>query len=302
MTNSNQPRLFVTGSTGELGRLVISELLKRVPASSIVAGVRSVDHNVAKQIAAQGVELRIADYSRPDTLPAAFGGVDRLLLISSSMEGDRVSQHQNVIEAAKAAGVGLFAYTSLLHADTSSLGLSEDHLQTEALLKASGLPVVLLRHGWYMENHMASVAPALHHGAVIGSAGEGRFSTATRADFAESAAVVLSTEGHAGRIYELAGDQSYSLTDLADAIAASAGKPIVYKDMPSAAFKNALIGMGLPESVAALVADSDVAASNGALEDNGRQLSALIGRPTTDYRQVVEQRVRGLAQLHPTGA
>lgn len=171
MTNSNRPRLFVTGSTGELGRLVIRELLKRVPASSIVAGVRSVEHDVAAQIAAHGVELRIADYSRPDTLLAAFGGIDRLLLISSSMEGDRVSQHQNVIEAAKAAGVGLFAYTSLLHADTSSLGLSEDHLRTEALLKASGLPVVLLRHGWYMENHMASVPPALHHGAVIGSAG-----------------------------------------------------------------------------------------------------------------------------------
>lgn len=131
---------------------------------------------------------------------------------------------------------------------------------------------------------------------------EGRFSTATRADFAESAAVVLSTEGHAGRIYELAGDQSYSLTDLADAIAASAGKPIAYKDMPGAVFKNALIGMGLPESVAELIADSDVAASKGALEDNGCQLSALIGRPTTDYRQVVEQAVRGLAQLHPTGA
>jgi len=302
MTHSNQPRLFVTGSTGELGRLVIGELLRRVPAGSIVAGVRSVDHDVARQIAAQGVELRMADYSRPDTLQRAFGGVDRLLLISSSMEGDRISQHRNVIEAAKAAGVGLFAYTSLLHADISSLGLREDHLRTEALLTASGLPAVLLRHGWYMENHMAAVPPALHHGAVIGSAGEGRFSTATRADFAEAAAVVLSTEGHAGRIYELAGDQSYSLADLADAIAASAGKPIVYKDMPGAVFKDALIGMGLPESLAELVADADVAASKGGLEDKGRQLSALIGRPTADYRQVVEQTVRGLAQLHPTGA
>lgn len=302
MTHSNPPRLFVTGSTGELGRLVVRELLKRVPASSIVAGVRSVDHDVARQIAAQGVELRIADYSRPDTLLTAFTGIDRLLLISSSADHDRVGQHRNVIEAAKAVGVRLFAYTSLLHADTSALELGKDHRQTEALLKASGLPVVLLRHGWYMENHMASVAPALQYGAVIGSAGEGRFSTATRADFAEAAAVVLSTEGHAGRIYELAGDQSYSLADLADAIAASAGKPIVYQDMPGAAFKKTLIGMGLPESVADLIADSDVAASTGALEDNGRQLSALIGRPTADYRQVVEQTVRDLAQFRPTGS
>ncbi|HVI53198.1 MAG TPA: SDR family oxidoreductase [Candidatus Sulfotelmatobacter sp.] len=302
MTHSNQPRLFVTGSTGALGRLVIMELLKRVPASRIVAGVRSLDHGVARQIAAQGVELRIADYSRPDTLLTAFTGIDRLLLISSSAHHGRVGQHRNVIEAAKASGIRLFAYTSLLHADTSALGLGEDHRQTEALLKASGLPVVLLRHGWYMENHMASVPPALQYGAVIGSAGEGRFSTATRVDFAEAAAVVLLTEGHAGRIYELAGDQSYSLTDLADAIAASAGKPIVYKDMPGAVFKKTLIGMGLPESLAELIADSDVAASKGALEDNRRQLSALIGRPTADYRQVVERTVRDLAQLDPTGA
>ncbi|PZQ21645.1 MAG: NAD(P)-dependent oxidoreductase [Sphingopyxis macrogoltabida] len=302
MTDSNQPRLFVTGSTGELGRLVIAELLKRVPANRIVAGVRSVDHEVARQIAAQGVELRIADYSQPDTLLAAFGGIDRLLLISSSADGDRVTQHRNVIEAAKSAGIGLIAYTSLLHADTSPLGLREDHLRTEALLKASGLPTVLLRHGWYMENHMASLPPALHHGAVIGCAREGRFSTATRADFAEAAAVVLSTEGHAGRIYELAGDQSYSLSDLADVIAACAGKQIVYKDMPDAAFKAALAGMGLPESVAELIADADVAASKGALEDQGRQLSKLIGRPTTDYRQVVEQTIRDLARRDPTGA
>lgn len=301
MTISNAPRLFVTGSTGELGRIVIRELLKRVPASSIVAGVRSFDHEVAQQFAAQGVELRLADYSRSETLLAAFTGIDRLLLISSSAEGDRVSQHRNVIEAAKVAGVGLLAYTSLLHADTSSLGLREDHLQTEALLKAAGLPSVLLRHGWYMENHMSSVAPALRHGAVIGSAGERRFSTATRADFAEAAAVVLSTEGHAGRTYELAGDQSYSLSDLAAAISVAADKPVAYKDLPCAAFKAALIGMGPPESVAELIADADVAASRGALEDNGRQLSELIGRPTADYRRVVEQAVLDLAQRDPVG-
>lgn len=152
-----------------------------------------------------------------------------------------------------------------------------------------------------MENNKASLPRALHHGAVIGSASEGRFSTATSADFAESAAVVLSTEGHAGRIYELAGDLSYSLADLADAIAASAGKPIVHKDVPGAVFKNALTGMCLPANLAELIADSDVAASKGALEDNSHQLSTLIGCPTADHRQVVEQTIRGLAQLHPTG-
>ncbi|MGC1505627.1 MAG: NAD(P)H-binding protein [Sulfitobacter sp.] len=209
MTHDIQPRLFVTGSTGQLGRLVIGELLKQVPASSIVAGVRSPDHEVARQFSARGVEIRVADYARPDTLSSAFEGIGRLLMISSTAGDDRVAQHQNVINAAKAANVGLLAYTSLLHADTSTSGLAEDHKNTEAALRASGLPFVLLRHGWYTENHTASVPPALQYGAVIGSAGQGRFSSATRADYAEADAVVLTTEGQAGRIYELAGDESY---------------------------------------------------------------------------------------------
>lgn len=289
MAGSSLSQLFVTGSTGQLGRLVVAELLKRVSADRIVAGVRSPDHVVARQFATQGIEVRVANYTQPDTLSTVFAGIDRLLLISSSSEGDRVAEHGNVITAAKAAGVGLLAYTSLLHADTSPLGLREDHQQTEALLKASGIPFVLLRHGWYMENHMASLPPALQYGAVLGCAGEGRFSTAARADFAEAAAVVLADDGHSGRTYELAGDEGYTLADFAATIAEMAGKPIAYRDMPHAAFRDALIDMGLPEHVADLVADADAGASRGGLEDNGHQLSALIGRPTTPLRQMVEQ-------------
>ena len=287
------PRLFVTGSTGELGRIVIGKLLERVPADRIVAGVRSPDHAVAKQFAAQGIKVRVADYTQPDTLSAAFAGIGRLLLISSSSTGDRVTEHGNVIAAARSAGVTLLAYTSLLHADTSPLGLREDHRRTEAALKASGIPFVLLRHGWYMENHMASVPPALAYGAVLGCAGEGRFWTAARIDYAEAAAVVLASDGHAGHTYELAGDQGYTLADLAVTIAEVAGKPVVYKDMAVANFKGALIGMGLPDEVADLIADADVSASRGGLEDDGRQLSALIGRPTTPLRQMVEQAISG---------
>lgn len=289
--HASQPRLFVTGSTGELGRIVIRELLKRVPASRVVAGVRSPDHEVARHIAAQGVEVRIADYTRPDTLADAFAGIDRLLLISSGSTGNRVAEHGNVIAAAKGAGVGLLGYTSLLHADTSPLGLREDHQRTEALLKASGMPFVLLRHGWYMENHMASVPPALEHGAVLGCAGDGRFSTAARADYAEAAAVVLAGDGHAGRTYELAGDEGYTLADLAATIAEVAGKPVAYKDMPQTDLNAVLIEMGLPEDVADLIADADAGASRGGLEDDSRQLSSLIGRPTTPLRQMVEEAV-----------
>lgn len=285
------PRLFVTGSTGELGRIVVGKLLERMPADRIVAGVRSPDHPVACQFAGQGVEVRVADYTLPDTLSPAFGGIDRLLLISSGSSGNRVAEHGNVIEAAKSAGVGLVAYTSLLHADTSPLSLRVDHERTEALLNECGIPFVLLRHGWYMENHMASVAPALEYGAVLGSAGEGRFSTAARADFAEAAAVVLAGDGHAGRIYELAGDDSYTLADLAATIGEVAGKPVAYRDMPPADFKGALLRMGLPEELADLIAEADVGAARGGLEDDGRQLSDLIGRPTTSLRLMVEQAV-----------
>lgn len=289
VAESVQTRLFVTGSTGELGRLVIGELLKRVPSGGIVAGVRSPNHEVAKQFVAQGVEIRVADYAQPETLVAAFQGIDRLLLISSSADDGRLAQHENVINAAKAAKVGLLAYTSLLHADTSALGFGEDHRRTEAILAASGLPHVLLRHGWYLENHMHLIPTALKYGAVLGCAGEGRFSTASRGDFAEAAAVVLTTEGQAGRTYELAGDESYTLADFATAISAAAGRPVAYKDMPEADYKRMLIDMKVPEGVAELIADADTGASRGELEDGGQQLSALISRPTTTWRHAVER-------------
>tara|TARA_R110002124_G_scaffold1797_13_gene11478 strand:+ start:1278 stop:2162 length:885 start_codon:yes stop_codon:yes gene_type:complete len=291
MSNSTQPRLFVTGATGQLGRLVIGELLKRVAADSIVAGIRSPDHEIARQLSAQGVETRIADYTAPDTLQAALEGIDRVLMISSTVGPDRVAQHRNVINAAIAAGVGLLAYTSLLHADTATSGLAADHKATEAALRVSGLPFVLLRHGWYTENHTPSMQPALQHGAVIGSAGQGRFSSATRADYAAAAAVVLTMDGQEGRVYELAGDESYDLADLAHTIASAASRPVTYQDMPKAKFKQALIGMGLPDVVAELIAESDISASRNELEDNGRQLSTLIGRPTTPYRRTVQDDV-----------
>lgn len=293
MTDKSKPRLFVTGATGQLGQLVIRELLKRVPANRIVAGVRSTDHDIARQVSAAGVEVRIADYSRHATLSAAFQGIDRLLLISSTAGQDRVAQHRNVIDAAVAANVGLVAYTSLLNADKSTSALGEDHRRTEAALRASGLPFVLLRHGWYIENHVPSVQPALQYGAVIGSAGLGRFSSAARADYAEADATVLVADGQAGRIHELAGDESYSLADLASTISAVAGKPVIYQDMPKAAFKQALMGMGLPDDLAELIAEADVSASSGELENNGRQLSKLIGRRTTPYRDLVDIAVRG---------
>lgn len=277
--------IAVTGATGQLGRLVINALLKKVPASEIIATVRSPEK--ASDLAALGIEIRKADYSQPATLDSAFQGVDKLLLISSSEVGQRVAQHTAVIEAVKRARVKLLAYTSLLHADKSSLGLGEEHRATEALLRHSGLPVVLLRNGWYTENYAASIAPALAHRAFIGSVGDGRIASATREDYAEAAAVVLIQENQAGKIYELAGDESYTLAEFSAEIARQSGKPMVYQNLSEADFRQALIGAGLPEVFASLLADSDAGAAKGGLFDDSHTLSKLIGRPTTPYAKVI---------------
>ncbi|CAN5432047.1 SDR family oxidoreductase [soil metagenome] len=271
--------IVVTGASGQLGRLVIDALLKTVPASEVVAAVRTPAK--AADLAARGVQVRHADYTQPATLEAAFKGADKLLLISSSEVGQRAAQHRAVIEATQRAGVKLVAYTSILHADTSRLGLAAEHQATEALLRASGLPFVLLRNGWYTENYAGSIPAALAHGVVLGSAGAGRIASAARADYAAAAAAVLTQADQDGRVYELAGDSSYTLAEFAAEIARQSGKAVVYQDLPEAGYKAALLGVGLPEGLAAMLADSDVGASKGGLFDDSHQLSQLIGRPTT---------------------
>jgi NAD(P)H dehydrogenase (quinone) len=290
--SQSQPRILVTGASGQLGKLVIANLLKTAPPSQIAATVRN--GKAAAELSAQGIEVFVADYTKPETLDAAFAGVSRLLLISSSEVGQRFPQHRNVIEAAKRAGVKLIAYTSVLHAGTSPLGLAEEHRQTEALLRASGVPFAVLRNGWYTENYTASVPAALAHGVLLGCAAEGRIASATRADYAEAAAAVLTAgEDQAGRVYELAGDESYTLAQLAAEIARQSGKPVPYQNLPEADYKGALLGAGLPEGLAALLADSDTGASKGALFDDSRQLSSLIGRPTTSLAVAVSAALGG---------
>ncbi|MEZ2590446.1 SDR family oxidoreductase [Pantoea agglomerans] len=277
--------IAVTGATGQLGRFVIDALLKKVPAGEIIAAVRTPAK--AADLAALGVIVRQADYGQPETLEAAFAGVDKLLLISGSEVGQREAQHKAVIEAARAAGVGFIAYTSLLHADTSPLGLGVEHRATEALLKASGIPFALLRNGWYSENYAASIPPALAHHAFIGAAGEGRIASAARQDYAEAAAEVMTREDQAGKVYELAGDDSYTLAQFAAEIAAQSGEKIDYVNLSQSEFAAALKNAGLPEGLAEMLADSDAGAEKGGLFDDSRQLSQLIGRPTTTWQAVI---------------
>lgn len=287
----SHPRYVVTGASGQLGRLVVSALAARIGAEQIAALVRSPER--AAGLFPEGVIVRQGDYEAPETLGSALQGAERVLLISSNAIGARVAQHRRVVEAAKAAGVERIAYTSVLHADTSALGLAEEHRQTEALIAESGIAHSLLRNGWYTENYTASIAPALAHGAFIGSAGKGRISSAARSDYAEAAAAALLTDRGERTVHELAGDHSYSLAEFAADISRQSGREIPYVDLPEAEFRGALIGGGLPEGLAALLADSDAAAARGALQDDSGALSRLIGRPTTPFTESIAQALKG---------
>ncbi len=276
-------KIAITGATGQLGRLVVEKLKQKVSAGSIVALVRSVEkaHDL-------GVEVREADYEKPQTLTPALQGVDTLLLISGSEIGKRAAQHKNVIDAAKQTGVRYIVYTSLLHADTTSISIADEHVITETNLKAASIPYTVLRNGWYTENYAGTIPGAIASGAYIGSAGEGKISAATRADFAEAAVRVLTTKGHEGKIYELAGDEPFTLSELAAEISRQKGKNIPYKNLPQADYAAALKGFGLPEGLAHAIAGWDVAISKGDLFEDSRQLSKLIGRPTTPLAAAVE--------------
>lgn len=275
-------KIGITGATGQLGRIVVGKLKEKIVEENIVALVRNT-----QKASELGVEARSFDYEKPDV--EALKGIDKLLLISSNEIGKRQEQHGKVIEAAKQAGVKLIVYTSLLRADSSTLSLAGEHFGTEQALKASGIPYVLLRNGWYTENNMGSLSDILASGVLYGSSGEGKTASATRADFAEAAVAVLTTEGHAGMTYELAGDEAYTMSELASEIARISGKNVTYKDLPVDEYVAALVSAGLPEMWAQFYGGTHVSTKHGDLFDDGHQLSKLIGRPTTPLYKVLAE-------------
>lgn len=282
----------VTGATGQLGRRVIESLLARgVAPADLVAAVRSPDK--AAEFAARGIQVRRADYHQPDTLHAAVAGARRLLLISSSEPGQRVVQHHHVIDAAKAAGVALIAYTSALAAPQNPMIIAADHKATEHLLAASELRYAVLRNGWYTENYTLNLAAVQESGVIHGSAGDGRIAAATRADYAEAAAAVLTDPGPGNAVYELGGDEPFTMSDLAAEIARQTGAPVRYQDLPVGAYVNLLVDAGLPPEQAAMVADSDLAVRQGFLTTDRDDLRRLIGRPTTPLADAVAAALAG---------
>lgn len=275
--------IAVTGATGQLGRLAVAALKQRAPADKIVALVRD-----PAKAADLGVEARAFDYKAVAALPAALQGVDVLVLISSNDFDDRAGQHINVINAAKAAGVGRIVYTSILKGDASTMKLAADHVATESALRASGLTYTILRNGWYTENLTGALAGAVAHGTLIGAAGEGLYAGAARADYAEAIAVTAAGAGHDNKIYELAGDVGFSMADLAAEVSRQTGKTVGYTNLTEEAYAEALVGFGLPAGFAAILGDSDAQTAKGALFDDSKTLSKLIGRPTTPMAATVK--------------
>jgi NAD(P)H dehydrogenase (quinone) len=286
--------LLITGATGHLGRLVVEQLLAAgVPASDITATGRAV--STIKDLADRGVRVRAVDFGDPAAVRAAVAGADRVLLVSAMEPGGRVALHRNVIFAAREAGTGLLAYTSIVNADVARIRLAADHQATEELLRSSGVPYVLLRNSWYHENYTSQLPALLARGVIAGSAGQGRISAAARADYAAAAVRVLTTDGHAGRAYELGGDEPFTLAELAAEISAQSGTQVRYADLPEAEFAAALRAHGAPEVMADMVAETDAAAAHGALFTASGDLAALTGRPTTTLSAAVGAALRVVA-------
>lgn len=277
-------KIGITGATGHLGRLVVNKLKEKVKADNIVALVRTPSNAVD-----MGIEAREFDYDKPEALPGALKDIDTLLLISANEIGKRSRQHTNVVNAAKQAGIKWFLYTSVLHADTTTLSLAGEHRETETAIKSSGIPYTILRNGWYTENYLASADSAIKSGAFIGCAGDGKISSATRADFADAAVAILTSDGHIGKTYELAGDDYYTLSDLAAEISRQSGKNIPYINMTESEYAEKLKSFGLPEDLAKEIASWDASAGRGDLFDESHQLSALIGRKTTPLADAVRE-------------
>ncbi|WP_416985991.1 NAD(P)H-binding protein [Streptomyces sp. T028] len=269
--------IVVTGATGNLGRLVVEGLLEKVPADQVTAVVRSAEK--AADLAGRGVRIAVADYTAPETLHGLFSTGDKVLLVSSPEFEGRFGKHRAVLDAARAAGVALFAYTSALSALSSSL--ADDHRETEAAIIASGLPYVLLRNGWYNENYTEQLAPVLEYGVVTQAAGEGRVAAAARADYAAAAVAVLTGEGHEGRAYELSGDTAFGFADYAAELSRQTGREIGYNAVSAEAFTGILTGAGLSAQVAAILVDVEASIAKGEMAGTPGELSRLIGRSTT---------------------
>ena len=272
--------ILVTAATGQLGRHVVDGL--RAVGAEFVAGARDTSADL-------GVPTRELDYDRPDTIAAALDGADTVLLISGNEVGRRVPQHTAVVEAAAKAGVQHIVYTSAPHADATPLVLAPEHKATEEAILASGVPYTFLRNGWYHENYLDLIATAAETGEIVGAAGDGRVASAARKDFADAAVAVLTGTGHENRTYELTGDTAWTFAELADEIAAVAGRPVTYRNLTSEGLREHLVAQGTPAEAAGFVAALEANIAAGLLGHTPGDLRTLLGRPTTPVSETIRE-------------
>jgi len=282
--------IAVTGANGKLGKQVIMKLLSFYPAEKIVGLARNPQD--AGDLIKLGIQIKQADYDKPETVSAALFGIKKLLLISAVIPSERFRQHKSVIDAARQAGVSLIAYTSQLRADTSAFSLAKSHRETESYIKQSGMVYTILRNGWYIENHTENLNKALQHGVLLGSSGKGRFSSATRGDYAEAAAVILTQAGHSGKVYELVGSDAYTMSELASQLSELSGKKIDYLNLSYYDLKQVLLSVNIPEMIADVVIEADKLSQLDELYSDSNDLSILLGRKTLSIQQVIINEIK----------
>lgn len=284
--------IVVTGATGHLGQLVVEGLLQALPSDQVVACVR--DPKKASWLSTRGVQIRVADYDRPESLAAAFQHGDRVLLISGVELGKRVHQHRAVVDAARAAGVAQLAYTSILGGPRADFTLGRDHQETEQIIMRSGLSYVLLRNGFYTESYLDGLTETLERGEISGNAAAGRVASASRSDLAAAAVAVLTQDVRKSSVYELAGNTAWTFTDLAGEISRQSGTTVTYRNYAAGARRTRLIETGLPDDIAELLVDIDDAIARGLLGETRTDLSTLIGRPSTPMAHSISEALRAV--------
>ncbi|MEK5240348.1 SDR family oxidoreductase [Paenibacillus sp. FSL L8-0470] len=283
--------IALTGATGQFGSIVAETLLKSVPAEKLVASVRNPEK--AESLRARGVDIRHGDFDQPETLDAAFAGVDRLLIVSADGDNDtRIRQHKAAVDAAVRAGVGYIVYTSVGHADNSTLFLAPVHRATEQFIIESGIPYAFLRNNWYLENEIGSIQAVQAGAPWLTSAGEGKVGWATRRDYAEAAAVVLAGEGTENAVYELSGKPA-TQAELAAIVGSVLGKDVAVQQVDDATYSSVMAGAGVPEAALPIVVAIQAAIREGALDIESDDFGKLLQRPLTPLSEGISEMLNG---------
>lgn len=282
-------RIVIASASGRLARATAEYALEKVSPDDVILVSRNV--GALADFAERGVTVRYGDYDRPESLPAAFEGADRLLLVSLHELGHRVVQHGNAIDAAKAAGVRHIVYTSYIMVDPACPStVVPDHLRTHELLEKSGLDVTYLRNGLYAETPVTQILPpAIERGVLIDNTDHARGAFVHRDDCAAVAAAVLTSSGHEGKTYDVTGPELLSFADITARAAEVAGRPVAYQSVDDASLDAGLREAGVPDDVRGMIVSFGVALRAGWGEPLTDTVERLTGRPPRPITDLMER-------------